>query len=193
MPRGLKRYYGTGGMHFITWSCYRRQPLLDPTARKDLLLAVLELMRHRYRFVVIGYVVMPEHVHLLIGEPERANPSAVMQAVKQGFARRLLRRLRTRSDERQCSLWSRDADETHVWQRRFYDFVVWSERKRIEKLLYMHHNPVKRGVVLQPEQWRWSSFRYYAYAERGPVLVNEQRPRGELKLSVACVESRCAN
>jgi len=185
MPRRLHRYYGSGYAHFITTSCYERRSWLGNSHNRDLFLKLLEQVRRRYRFVVIGYVVMPEHVHLLIGEPERANPSAVMQAVKQGFARRLLRRLRTRSDERQCSLWSRDADETHVWQRRFYDFVVWSERKRIEKLLYMHHNPVKRGLVLQPEQWRWSSFRYYAYAERGPVLVNEQRPRGELKLSVA--------
>jgi Transposase IS200 like len=66
MPWGLKRYYGTGSLHFITWSCYRRKPLLCNPSRRDLLLAVLDLMRVRYRFAVIGYVVMPEHVHLLI-------------------------------------------------------------------------------------------------------------------------------
>jgi putative transposase len=64
MPWGLKRYYGTGSFHFITWSCYRRKPLLCNPARRDLLLTVLEVMRVRYRFAVIGYVVMPEHVHL---------------------------------------------------------------------------------------------------------------------------------
>ena len=48
--------------------------------------------------------------------------------------------------------------------------------KRVEKLRYMHRNPVKRGLALEPEQWAWSSFRYYAYGERGAVLVNEQRP-----------------
>ena len=69
MPWGLKRYYGTGSLHYITWSCYRRKPLLGNPARRDLLLTVLELMRVRYRFAVIGYVVMPEHVHLLISEP----------------------------------------------------------------------------------------------------------------------------
>ena len=58
MPRGLKLYYGTGSLHFITWSCYRRKPLLNSPARRDLVLAVLELRRVRYRFVVIGYVVM---------------------------------------------------------------------------------------------------------------------------------------
>jgi putative transposase len=71
--------------------------------------------------------------------------------------------------------------EGHVWQRRFYDFVVWSEDQRAEKLRYMHRNPVKRGLVLGPEDWAWSSFRHYAYDEAGSVLVNEAR-RAELKI-----------
>jgi REP-associated tyrosine transposase len=61
-----------------------------------------------------------------------------------------------------------------VWQKRFYDFNMWSDRKRIEKLRYSPRNPVKRGLVSPPDQWRWSSFRSYAYGERGPVRVNFQ-------------------
>jgi hypothetical protein len=61
-----------------------------------------------------------------------------------------------------------------VWQKRFYDFNVWSERKRVEKLRYMHRNPVKRGLVERPEQWKWSSFRAYLYGETGPVRVKFQ-------------------
>jgi len=64
-------------------------------------------------------------------------------------------------------------NESHFWQRRFYDFVVWTEQKRVEKLNYMHQNPVKRGLVAKPEDWEWSSVRHYAYDEAGPVLVNE--------------------
>jgi putative transposase len=60
----------------------------------------------------------------------------------------------------------------HVWQRRFYDFNVFTERKRIEKLRYMHRNPVKWGLVLEPDQRRWSSFRSYAYGEAGAVEIN---------------------
>ena len=89
MPNRLHRYYGAGYLHFITTSCYQRRPLLGTRRNRDLFLQVLERIRRRYHFVVVGYVVMPEHVHLLIGEPERGNPSLVMQAVKQGFARRL--------------------------------------------------------------------------------------------------------
>ena len=61
----------------------------------------------------------------------------------------------------------------HIWQKRFYDFNVWTERKRIEKLRYMHRNPVKRSLVASPELWRWSSFRAYFLGETGPVRLNE--------------------
>jgi putative transposase len=157
----LKRYHGAGDLHFITCSCYRRQPLLETGARRDLFLAVLEQVRRRYQFVVAGYVVMPEHIHLLIGEPQVKTPSTVMQALKIGFARRVLAQGRLL-----------DQAPQRIWQKRFYDFDVWTEHKRIEKLRYMHRNPVKRGLVVSPELWRWSSFRAYALGEAGPVTVN---------------------
>ena len=58
------------------------------------------------------------------------------------------------------------------WQARFYDFNVWTTKKRVEKLRYMHRNPVRRGLVVSPEQWRWSSYRFYLLDEAGPVRVN---------------------
>ena len=71
MPKRLHRYYGAGYTHFITTSCYRRLPLLGSSRSRDLFLRVLEQVRRRYHFLVLGYVVMPEHVHLLMGEPQR--------------------------------------------------------------------------------------------------------------------------
>src|SRR5216684_930923 len=127
MPWGLKRYYGTGSLHFITWSCYRRKPLLSNPARRDLVLTVLELMRVRYRFAVIGYVVMPEHVHLLISEPLIGNPSKIIQAVKLSVCRRLA---------------IGGEFSGRFWQSRFYDFNLWGQQKEVEKLKYMHRNPV---------------------------------------------------
>jgi putative transposase len=175
VPNKLRRYYGAGYLHFITTSCYRRMPLLTRPVHRDLLLELFESVRRRYRFVVVGYVIMPEHMHLLLSEPERGNPSKVMQAIKQGFARKLLHKLRAGDDPRQGSFWNTALDDGHIWQARFYDFVVFTEKKRVEKLRYMHHNPVKRGLVLEPQQWAWSSYRDYADGERGTVLVNEER------------------
>ena len=95
-----------------------------------------------------------------------------MQVVKQRTAHALLPR-RKRRDLRQRNLFG---DETHkraFWQARFYDFNVWTTKKRVEKLRYMHRNPVKRGLVADPEQWRWSSYLFYLLGETGPVRVDE--------------------
>ena len=169
--QNFHRYYGAGDLHFITCSCYRRQPLLGTPLHRDLFLKVLEEVRRRYVFVVVGYVVMPEHIHLLISEPQEKNPSTVMQALKLGFARRVLAEQRRRSNPSQASLFEQAPQ--HVWQKRFYDFNVWTARKRAEKLRYMHRNPVQRGLVESPEEWRWSSFHAYFLAEAGPVAVNK--------------------
>lgn len=118
MPNRLHRYYGAGYLHFITTSCYHRRAFLSRPRNRDLFLQVLEQARCRYRFVVVGYVVMPEHVHLLFSEPERGDPSLVMQALKQGFARRLLRKLRLRADPAQGQLWNEALEAGHIWQRR---------------------------------------------------------------------------
>ena len=82
MPKGLHRYYHTGHLHFITFSCYHRRPFLSRVRRRDLFLQILEQVRLRYSFAVVGYVVMPEHVHLLISEPDRGTQSTVMQVLK---------------------------------------------------------------------------------------------------------------
>ncbi len=100
---------------------------------------------------------MPEHVHLLVNEPERSNLAQALKSLKQGVARRLALR----------------ADEP-FWQERYYDFNVWSERKFVEKLRYLHRNPVKRGLVAKPEDWDWSSFRHYATGETGLVEIESQ-------------------
>ena len=119
MPNRLHRYYGAGYSHFITTSCYQRLPLLGTGRNRDLFLRVLEQVRQRYGFAVAGYVVMPEHVHLLISEPRRGNPSVVMQAIKQGFARRVLARLRRNEPAHQLSLWRGSVERGRIWQPRF--------------------------------------------------------------------------
>ena len=120
----------------------------------DVFERAFEAMRVRYGFVVAGYVLMPEHIHLLVSEPRRSSLSVVLQVLKQQTSRKLKLR-----------------GEIQFWQWRYYDFNVHNEEKRVEKLRYMHRNPVKRGLVAKPEDWPWSSFRHYATGIEGTVEI----------------------
>ena len=157
MPWGLKRYQQARCLHFITFSCYRREPLLATAQARDTFEAELERVRRWYGFFVSGYVVMPEHVHLLVSEPERKQLSVAIQMLKQIVSRKLRR-----------------PGERQFWQTRYYDFPVSSEKKRVEKLHYMHLNPVKRDLVERPDDWKWSSFLHIATGAEGTVEIESQ-------------------
>ena len=88
VPKGRKRFHGGGEFHFITCSCYRRRQFLKSARRRDLFLKSFEEVRSKYNFIVAGYVVMPEHFHLLIGEPAHGTVATVMQVLKQRVARK---------------------------------------------------------------------------------------------------------
>jgi putative transposase len=151
MTTGLKRYQQTGEMHFLTFSCYHRLPYLASPQAKDLFESALDQIRRKYRFVVAGYVVMPEHVHLLVNEPGRSTLANAVKALKLSVS--LRRNVRP------------------FWQSRYYDFNVFTNKKRIEKLRYIHGNPVARGLVEKPDDWSWSSFRHYATGMDGTVEI----------------------
>ena len=127
-PR-LQRFYGAHHLHFITCSCYRRNSLFREAAKRDRFLEILEQVRKRYRFVVVGYVVMPEHIHLLISEPEVGTPSTVMQVVKQRSARALLPK-RKKPDARQTHLFGETSARAPFWQARFMTSMFGRTRKK---------------------------------------------------------------
>ena len=173
MRNPLRRYYGLGDLHFVTFSCYRCRPLLVTPRARDRFVKILDQVRSRFRFALIGYVVMPEHVHLLISEPKKANPSKALQVLKQKVSRELLQQ-RARSSSEEVSLEFVDSgpDGLHFWQRRFYDFNVWSWGKVREKLEYMHANPVKRKLVEHPREWPWSSWSHYENGGAGLIAID---------------------
>lgn len=151
MPRGLIRCQQTGHFHFLTFSCFHRLPYFNTVTARQIFELSLESIRRRYQFVVAGYVVMPEHIHLLLSEPRRGSLARSVQALKLAVTS-------------QCA-------ERPFWQARYYDFNVHSEEKRVEKLRYMHRNPVRRGLAEKPEDWLWSSFRHYATGVEGTVEI----------------------
>ncbi len=146
--------------------------LLDPLAAKETFERTLERVRAWYGCYITSYVVMPEHVHLLLSEPERSKLSVVIQMLKQITSQKL-----------------RPKHLLRFWQVRYYDFPVWSEAKRIEKLRYIHRNPVKRGLAKRPEDWKWSSFVHYATGTEGIVEIESQwTARRRQQMGVVLVE-----
>lgn len=154
MPTGLVRSQHCGEIHFLTFSCYRRLPYLGEAEPRRLFESALERMRKKYRFVIAGYVVMPEHVHLLVNEPAHSSLDRAIKSIKLSVA------LRRR--------------ERPFWQARYYDFNVYTPHKRSEKIQYMHNNPVARGLVAEPGVWAWSSYRHYATGERYTVEIESE-------------------
>lgn len=166
MPWGLKRFQNTGDLHFITFSCYHREPLLASPETRRVFETTFESVRRWYGFFVTGYVVMPEHVHFLVNEPERASLAVAIQMLKQNTA--------TELRWVPCPRPSRLIDSARpwpFWQLRYYDFNVWSKQKIEEKVEYMHFNPVKRELVSSPEDWEWSSARHYQSGVEGVVEI----------------------
>jgi putative transposase len=159
MAEGLERRLGRGEFQFVTFSCAGRKPYLGTAKGRDLFEDALERMRISYGFYVAGYVVMPEHVHLLISEPVGVALGTVIGAIKLSVARRSVRK--------------------PFWLARFHDFNVFTETKRSEKLWYMHQNPVKRGLVGEDYLWRWSSCLHYKTGERGVVEIESETTAGK--------------
>jgi putative transposase len=131
---------------FVTVNLRRR---VEPfrTAECAVLIEALEGARRRRGFLLYGYVLMPDHWHALIWTPYPLTISQVIHDVKKVSARRLHERRGT---------------EGPVWQDQFWDRFVRHAKEFNERLTYMHFNPVRKGLVNHPEEWRWSSYNNFA-------------------------------
>ena len=165
-----ERPHPNGHAHFITSSTYHRMRLFDSERFKGHWVETLGKLRGELGFRVLGYVLMPEHFHLLIWPVEPGESSKISGRLKQRTAQYIVKNLKTCPNSTWCRRMVQgitlpesvhDESTYRVWQRRCYDFDVWSETKRLEKLEYMHGNPVKRRLVKSPADWLWSSWRFY--------------------------------
>jgi len=172
MAWGLTRFHHSGQSHFVTFCCYHRRRLLATDASRQIFESALERVRRSFRLQVYEYVVMPEHVHLLLSEPQQHTLADALKSLKQGVSRCLI------------------GDADHFWQKRYYDFNVRNCPQFVKKLRYIHRNPVARGLCERPEDWQCSSFRHYATGREGRVEIESEwtarkRERAEGRLGPA--------
>jgi putative transposase len=151
MPSRLKRFHHSGQTHIITFCCYRRRTLFLSDASKETFELALEGVRRNFRLCIYDYVVMLEHIPLLLSEPEQETVAVAIKSLKQGVSRRLI------------------GDAEHFWQKRYDDFNIRNRRQFVEKLRYVHRNPVTKGLCARPEAWRGSSFLHYSTGHEGCV------------------------
>lgn len=164
-----------GGVRFLTFSCYRRLPLLRNDAVKQLFVEQLICTQRKHCFKLFAWVVMPEHVHLLL-VPDRSGESVsrIMAGLKRPVASRVLRRWRDLDAHVLVKL-TDSSGRQHFWQAGGgYDRLIVTQEELMEKVNYIHENPVRRGLVLRCVDWLWSSARQYEGREvDGPVLARE--------------------
>ena len=176
MPRGLYRLHHSGSAHFITFTCYHRYAHLSDPFVGDLFVQALERSRKLYRTKVYGFVVMPEHVHLLVSEPERGTVAHAIQSLKICSAKRGLVILQFHISQAKGNVGHPEDGVHRFWQKRYYDRNV-RGKEFTEKLKYIHRNPVKRNLVVRPEDWKWSSYRHYLTGENCGVEIECWRSR----------------
>jgi putative transposase len=169
MPQRLVRWQASGLTHFLTFSCSQRLPYLSEPKCCDAVLAALEAARQRFDMRVYAFVLMPEHVHLMVSEPERGTLAEAMHFLKLSSSKRVrARRLEL-------------GESGPFWQKRYYDRNLRSYADFVEKLRYIHRNPVKRGLVQRPEDWEWSSFAHYATGSSAWLKSNRNGRRGNAR------------
>jgi putative transposase len=151
--------------HFITFSGYHRRRLLDHDRCKQTFLGVLNEVREKFTARCVGFVLMPDHVHLLIWFPQPRQLSPFVQQLKGRSSTQIKRFLR----DGLVQYAARISPADPVWQVRFYSFEIDGQKKLEEKLTYMHLNPVRAGLVARMIDWQWSSARWYE--ERQSVEV----------------------
>jgi putative transposase len=155
MPR--KIFDNENHAHFVTFSCYRRQRILDDDQAKQIVMHFLAAQLKNQNGICMGFVIMPDHVHAMI----RFQDSGMLSVFINQWKRRSSMQLKQLYKEKLTNYGTKIDLEKPMWQPKYYDFNIFSEAKAREKLTYMHLNPVKSGLIDRPENWRFGSARYY--------------------------------
>ncbi len=174
-----KRYNSPGDAHALTFSCFRRQAFLSKDLSREWLIEAIDRAREKHRFHVWAYVIMPEHAHLLVWPTEvKYDISEILNSIKQSVAKRSLLYVRreapaflSRMEDRQPN----GKSHYRFWQRGGgYDRNVVEPTTAYEQIEYMHNNPVRRGLCVKPEEWRWSGAADYAGLRAGPLRLDRE-------------------
>lgn len=162
IPR-LRHFDDCGAARIVTFKCYRNLPLLSNLSAMNILSSELAIARTKHAFKLLGYVFMPEHVHLVMHPPDGMKLGLVIREIKSRTAIKYFRRFPT----------ARRTDRHVFWLPRCYDHNCRNEEVVREKVRYCHDNPVRRGLVAKPGDWLWSSHNWYQGMRPVPLEMDD--------------------
>jgi putative transposase len=171
MPH-LKHFDNLNTVRFITFSCYRRQQLLVVPNVIQMFLSAVAEARNKHCFRLLGYAIMPEHVHLVIHPPDGILVGPMIGEIKSLSGRDIIAKSFIQLPVN-CRVNRNGKERWAFWQPRCYDHNCRTPEIVLEKINYCHNNPVKRGLVSEPGDWRWSSYNWYIGKRDVPIEIDE--------------------
>ena len=189
-PRKTIRHFNDPGhIHFLTFSCYQQLPFFKSDRAKQWLVEAIVKAREKHKFALVAYVIMSEHAHLLI-QPYLPNYdiAALLKGIKQPVARRAKRFLEEKNPAwlKKLTVKRRDREVFRFWQAGpGYDRNIRDEKELLEKIQYIHNNPVKNGLAATPEDWPWSSAGWYLDRRDGRIATDGGTVGGTDKLCLS--------
>ena len=175
---GLRfRVAGYEHLSFITTTVVEHLRIFIEDRYYQVLIDNLNFYREKYRFKLVGYVLMPTHLHLLLLIPEHGSESEIMRDFKNYTSMKVRDLLISDHHEPELSVMVEAAlgyrDQHHkLWMDRFDNVLVYSPKAFRTKLEYIHNNPVKAGLVGKPEDWKYSSARNYLLDDHSIIYVD---------------------
>ncbi len=161
MPH-VRHYDNLGTARFVTFSCYQQLPSLTHPGAMEAVIEMLDVTRTKHGFKILGYVLMPDHVHLVLLPPDGMQLGLVIREIKSRAAKRYFAG---------TQIGQPDAKRV-FWKPRCYDHNCRTSETVREKIVYCHNNPVRNGLVSDPSKWKWSSFNWYQGREDVPLVVD---------------------
>lgn len=143
---GMKRYVEANAAYFITSVTYERRPLFAERVAAELLLNIILYHKFACHYRLYGFVIMPDHFHMVVQPYGQLDLSSITKRIKGNFTRFF-------------HLYTGRAEQ--IWQRGFYDRGIRSRQELISTLEYIHKNPVRKGLVANPDEYEFSSCDYY--------------------------------
>jgi putative transposase len=169
-----------GHAHFLTFSCYDRLPLLGKDRTCGWVIEAIEEARRKEAFDLWAWVIMPEHIHLLLWPRNVVyRTERILTALKRPVGIKAIAYLRTHAPRflERLTVVNRNRTYHHFWQvGPGQDHNLWEPKSIHYGVAYMHANPVRRGLVDRADDWRWSSAADWAGASDVPLRVDRTLP-----------------